>query len=59
VVVESKHPEATILEAARDLKYDLIVLSSTVRTISGRVFFGSVVENVLLNAACVVAVLSA
>jgi nucleotide-binding universal stress UspA family protein len=59
VVMESRQPEAEILKAARDMKYDLIVLSSTVRPVSGRVFFGSVVENVLLNAACVVAVLSA
>lgn len=51
-------PEFEILKFARIKKVDLIVLGSSVRTISGRAFFGHRADAILNKAHCPVAVIT-
>ncbi|MBR8840168.1 MAG: cation:proton antiporter [Stigonema ocellatum SAG 48.90 = DSM 106950] len=51
-------PEIEILKFARTHEVDLIVMSSSVRTISGRAFFGHRTDAILNKAPCPVAVIT-
>ena len=58
-ILEGSSPEKTILQFARHEQVDLIVLGSSVRLATGRVFFGHRVDTILNRATCPVAVVSA
>ena len=58
-ILEGNSPEKTILSFADKERVDLIVLGSSVRLATGRVFFGHRVDAILNRAACPVAVISA
>ena len=51
-------PEMEILKFARTKQVDLIVMGSSVRTISGRAFFGHRADAILNKAPCPVAVIT-
>jgi Kef-type K+ transport system membrane component KefB len=51
-------PEFEILKFARNRQVDLIVLGSSVRTVSGRAFFGHRTDAILNKAVCPVAVIT-
>lgn len=57
-ILEDISPERAILSFAQNEAVDLIVLGSTIRTITGRVFFGHRVDALLNQVICPVAVLS-
>jgi nucleotide-binding universal stress UspA family protein len=58
-ILEGSSPEKTILTFAKKEQIDLIVLGSSVRLATGRVFFGHRVDAILNRASCPVAVISA
>ncbi|UBF25086.1 universal stress protein [Kovacikia minuta CCNUW1] len=58
-ILEGNSPEKTILTFTRQEQVDLIVLGSSVRLATGRVFFGHRVDAILNRANCPVAVISA
>lgn len=58
-ILEGSSPEKTILNFAQKEQVDLIVLGSSVRLATGRVFFGHRVDAILNRAHCPVAVISA
>ncbi len=51
-------PEIEILKFARNRKVDLIILGSSIRTVSGRAFFGHRADAILNKAPCPVAVIT-
>lgn len=51
-------PEMEVLKFARTKQVDLIVMGSTVRTVSGRAFFGHRTDAILNKASCPVAVIT-
>lgn len=57
--IRTGNPEHEILRYATEEKVDLILLGSTVRQVTGRVFFGHRVDAILNNATCPVVVISA
>jgi Kef-type K+ transport system membrane component KefB/nucleotide-binding universal stress UspA family protein len=57
-ILEDISPERAILNFAQNEAVDLIVLGSTIRSITGRVFFGHRVDALLNQVICPVAVLS-
>jgi nucleotide-binding universal stress UspA family protein len=58
-ILEGSSPEKTILKFARHEQVDLIMLGSSARLATGRVFFGHRVDTILNRATCPVAVVSA
>jgi len=58
VIVSERAPEEELVALTRREDYDLVVLGSNLRPLSGRGFFGYRVEYVLQNAACPVVVLA-
>jgi nucleotide-binding universal stress UspA family protein len=58
VVVSEREPEKELVALTRREDYDLIVLRSNLRPLSGRAFFGYRVEYSLQNADCPVVVLT-
>lgn len=59
LIEEGEAPEQTILEVAKRLQVDLIVLGTDVRTGSDRLFLGPRVERILEEAPCPVLVVNA
>jgi Kef-type K+ transport system membrane component KefB/nucleotide-binding universal stress UspA family protein len=57
-VLKGNNPEREILNFAQQQQVDLIVLGSNIRMLTGRVFFGHLVDAILNHATCPVAVLS-
>lgn len=57
-VLKGTSPQREILTFARTEHVDLIVLGSNIRMITGRVFFGHLVDAILSRATCPVAVVS-
>ena len=57
-ILEDISPERAILNFAQNEAVDLIVLGSTIRSITGRVFFGHRVDALLNQVICPVAILS-
>ncbi|HEY9619606.1 MAG TPA: cation:proton antiporter [Crinalium sp.] len=57
-ILKGTSPEREILNFAHEEHVDLIVLGSSIRMITGRVFFGHRVDAILSQANCPVAVLS-
>lgn len=57
-VILSGIPELEILNFARTQKVDLIVMGSTIRTVTNRVFFGHRADAILNKAPCPVAVIT-
>jgi nucleotide-binding universal stress UspA family protein len=57
-ILKGISPEREILNFAHEEHVDLIVLGSSIRMITGRVFFGHRVDAILSQANCPVAVLS-
>lgn len=57
-VLKGTSPQREILTFARSEHVDLIVLGSNIRMITGRVFFGHLVDAILNRATCPVAVVS-
>lgn len=57
-ILEGNSPEKTILNFAHKEQVDLIVLGSSVRLATGRVFFGHRVDAILNRATCPVALIS-
>ena len=57
-VLKGTSPQREILTFARTEHVDLIVLGSNIRMITGRVFFGHLVDAILNRATCPVAVVS-
>jgi len=55
-LVRVGHPAETILQVARDLRADMIVIGSHGRSGLGRVLLGSVAESVVRQASCPVLV---
>ena len=51
-------PELEVLNFARTSQVDLIVMGSTIRTVTGRVFFGHRSDAILNKAPCPVAVIT-
>jgi nucleotide-binding universal stress UspA family protein len=58
-ILEGSSPEKIILNFAQQERVDLIVLGSSVRLATGRVFFGHRVDTILNRANCPVALISA
>jgi len=58
LLLEGVSPEAEIIRLANQDGYDLIVMGSNLRPISGRAFFGHRVDGILNQATCPVAVVS-
>ncbi len=58
-ILEGNSPEKIIIKFAQNEQVDLIVLGSSVRLATGRVFFGHRVDAILSRATCPVAVVSA
>jgi Kef-type K+ transport system membrane component KefB/nucleotide-binding universal stress UspA family protein len=57
-VIREGIPEREILNFAQEYQVDLIVLGTSVRMVTGRVFFGHRVDAILSKTACPVAVVS-
>jgi nucleotide-binding universal stress UspA family protein len=57
-ILQGISPEQEILQFAKRQEVDLIILGSSIRMITGRVFFGHRVDALLSKATCPVAVLS-
>ncbi len=57
-ILQGNSPDREILQFADREHVNLIVIGSSVRTVTGRVFFGHRVESILSQANCPVAVLS-
>jgi len=57
-ILKGASPQREILTYARTAHVDLIVLGSNIRMITGRVFFGHAVDEILSKATCPVAVVS-
>lgn len=58
-ILKGTSPEMEILEYAANENFDLIVLGSNIRMVTGRVFFGHRVDAILKKAHCPVAVITA
>lgn len=57
-VLTGNHPAREILKFARTEGVDLIIMGSDLRMVTGRVFFGSVVDAILSKANCPVALVT-
>lgn len=58
-ILKGTSPEMEILTFAEDQNFDLIILGSNIRMVTGRVFFGHRVDAILKKAHCPVAVITA
>ena len=58
-ILEGTSPEMEIIEYAANENFDLIILGSNIRMVTGRVFFGHRVDAILKKAHCPVAVITA
>ncbi len=58
-ILKGTSPEMEILEYAANKDFDLIILGSNIRMVTGRVFFGHRVDAILKKAHCPVAVITA
>lgn len=57
-ILKGTRPETEILNFARAEQVDLIILGSSIRMVTGRVFFGHGVDRILDKATCPVAIVS-
>ncbi|MGB3640293.1 MAG: universal stress protein, partial [Rivularia sp. (in: cyanobacteria)] len=58
-ILKGTSAEMEILEFAQNQNFDLIILGSNIRMVTGRVFFGHRVDAILKKAHCPVAVITA
>ncbi len=58
-ILKGTSPEMEILQYAESENFDLIILGSNIRMVTGRVFFGHRVDAILKKAHCPVAVITA